>query len=435
VEETTSGPEQSFSFTLASFYRWLESVGEAVLLVVLTLEISGGLPAQGTWVVDNQGGPGSHFLDIPPAVQAAAPNDTIVVRWGDYLGCVINKPLRLVGICHTAGAWAENPRVLTRLVIRDIPLGEEVLVANVQVRSGSWPPGLEVTNCAGRIRLESVWSAGIWPADMLFQDCSDVSTHYCILRAMGIPVTVRRSRLLLHSTNVEAEHPGPAFPGTFRAPAHALLVETGSEVTIQGGYVRGASGYWDPGGVNSYGGSSALELQGGTVRASAQTAFLTYPYYWGSPTPGNRAEWAIIGTGTLRHDPQTVITGVLPTIQRIIEPRYDTFVGQVFAGSSYTGSVRGPANGFMLMGLGNPTAQPIQSPFGDLWLDPCSLSFVVAGALDNDGRLDFTLFASSLTPIDQRYAMQAGLLAPDGTIRLANPAWFGVKWPLGLSYP
>jgi hypothetical protein len=69
-----SGPEQSFSFTLASFYRWLESVGEAVLLVVLTLEISGGLPAQGTWVVDNQGRPGSHFLDIPPAVQAAAPN-------------------------------------------------------------------------------------------------------------------------------------------------------------------------------------------------------------------------------------------------------------------------------------------------------------------------------------------------------------------------
>ncbi len=42
--------------------------------------IAGFAPAQKTWIVDAFNGPGTHFTDLPPAVQAAAPGDHVVVR-------------------------------------------------------------------------------------------------------------------------------------------------------------------------------------------------------------------------------------------------------------------------------------------------------------------------------------------------------------------
>ena len=38
--------------------------------------------AQRTWVVDGAGGPGADFADVPPAIAAAAPGDTLrVLAW------------------------------------------------------------------------------------------------------------------------------------------------------------------------------------------------------------------------------------------------------------------------------------------------------------------------------------------------------------------
>ena len=36
------------------------------------------------WIVDAANGPGTNFLDLPPAVAAAASGDTIIVRAGSY---------------------------------------------------------------------------------------------------------------------------------------------------------------------------------------------------------------------------------------------------------------------------------------------------------------------------------------------------------------
>ncbi len=50
-----------------------------------------------TWIVDDDGGAGVNFTDIPPAIAAASAGDVILVLGGAYSGFVLNKPLVIVG--------------------------------------------------------------------------------------------------------------------------------------------------------------------------------------------------------------------------------------------------------------------------------------------------------------------------------------------------
>ena len=51
----------------------------------------------GTWIVDQNGGPGVHFTDIPPAISAAVAGDVILVRGGTYSPFSLNKGLAIIG--------------------------------------------------------------------------------------------------------------------------------------------------------------------------------------------------------------------------------------------------------------------------------------------------------------------------------------------------
>lgn len=51
----------------------------------------------GTWIVDDDGGPGVDFTSIAGAVAAAAPGDLILVKPGAYGTFWVNKPLKIVG--------------------------------------------------------------------------------------------------------------------------------------------------------------------------------------------------------------------------------------------------------------------------------------------------------------------------------------------------
>jgi hypothetical protein len=51
----------------------------------------------GTWHVDDDGGPGIDFTDLPPCIAAASANDVILLGPGFYTGVSIDKPLRILG--------------------------------------------------------------------------------------------------------------------------------------------------------------------------------------------------------------------------------------------------------------------------------------------------------------------------------------------------
>ncbi|MCI0585813.1 MAG: hypothetical protein L0323_03110 [Planctomycetes bacterium] len=53
---------------------------------------------QQVWVVDDDGGPGVNFTDLPPAIAAAADGDTLLVRAGSYTPFTLSgKGLRILG--------------------------------------------------------------------------------------------------------------------------------------------------------------------------------------------------------------------------------------------------------------------------------------------------------------------------------------------------
>ncbi|MBK9387661.1 MAG: hypothetical protein IPN34_22840 [Planctomycetes bacterium] len=118
----------------------------ALLALVLLLLCAVPLRAA-VWIVDAAGG--GTFTDLPAAVAAAAPGDTLLVRDGRYRGANITRGLRVIASAAPPVVELESP-----LVIRDLPANERVLVRGVGFRSCSF--GLTVLRCAGVVTIEEM---------------------------------------------------------------------------------------------------------------------------------------------------------------------------------------------------------------------------------------------------------------------------------------
>lgn len=92
-----------------------------------------------TIVVDEKGGPGSQFTDIPDAVNAAAPGDLVLVRPGNYSPFLLNKALTILGAPNGASRVA-RPSTLPLTIVGGIPEGGIVAIADLAFPSsfGAW---------------------------------------------------------------------------------------------------------------------------------------------------------------------------------------------------------------------------------------------------------------------------------------------------------
>ena len=106
--------------------------------------------AQATYVVDDDPGPGVDFGDLPPAVAAAGPFDTILVRDGTYSSTTVEQGLRILGEGSTS-AW-----IFHDLTVRDVPSGQLVVIAGLRVAND-----VAVESCDGVVVLEDVRCDGL----------------------------------------------------------------------------------------------------------------------------------------------------------------------------------------------------------------------------------------------------------------------------------
>lgn len=102
--------------------------GILFLLTVLSITLwpVGALSAA-VWIVDDDGGPGVDFLDIPPAVAAAAPGDLILVRDGLYGAPYVDKGLTI------AADTGHGPVVQGTVTVHDVPWGEAFAISGMQL--------------------------------------------------------------------------------------------------------------------------------------------------------------------------------------------------------------------------------------------------------------------------------------------------------------
>jgi len=111
-------------------------------LVILAIPL-----LQNTITVDAANGPGTNFLDIPPAVAAAQSGDTILVRAGSYSGFNTNKSLSVIG----AGAATTQVVGLGSAIILNGT--SSFLIAGLETRGGTTATFGGVTIWNGNLTL------------------------------------------------------------------------------------------------------------------------------------------------------------------------------------------------------------------------------------------------------------------------------------------
>ena len=94
----------------------------------LCVSLCAGLPCSANvWVVDDSGGPGVDFTDIPPAVAVAVPGDVILVQPGSYSGFDLYEGLRIVG-------QGPGVRVTGQVKVLTVDAGQVAVLASMKLK-------------------------------------------------------------------------------------------------------------------------------------------------------------------------------------------------------------------------------------------------------------------------------------------------------------
>jgi len=236
----------------------------------LALAVAAGGALANTYIVDDDGGAGVDFTDIPPALILAVPGDVILVRPGNYSSFVLTEGLTIVG--------SPGANVAAGVQVLGIPAGEKATLADLLVQD------MVVENCAGLVLLHSIaWSSSGTPLSeyLRIQACTDVRVHGCTILGTGgrRAVTVSGSRLELVQSDLRGgagadTSCGDAGPGadcvvTGGAASRVHLSLTSSEGG-DGGY-SSATCISFCGGLSGDGGSG-VRMSGGDLLVSGRTS-------------------------------------------------------------------------------------------------------------------------------------------------------------------
>src|SRR5262245_50864538 len=99
----------------------------------------GFLLLQTVWVVDDNGGPGVDFTDIPPAIAAAADGDILLVKAGSYSHFTLSgKGLRILGEGSDSTFVSSSPSS-AGTSISAVPAGSTVTIDRMKFSLGLFP--------------------------------------------------------------------------------------------------------------------------------------------------------------------------------------------------------------------------------------------------------------------------------------------------------
>ncbi|GAB4139901.1 MAG: hypothetical protein Fur0037_06270 [Planctomycetota bacterium] len=424
-----------------------------IAMLFLSLLFAAPALAQRTWVVDMRGGTGVDFLDLPPAVAAAAPGDTILLIDGlttppnyVYHATVIDKPLRILGVSEWgAPAQPLGPTVRGRFEIRNIAQGSEVLLANLNLTQEIWtippgvipPHGLVGLNCAGRVHLQYVGYNGGYPynGEFRFENCSDVWMDWCWIVQPGPSIVFRNSNVSIYESQFVPYPyvgfivcPFPTLPCTDWTSS--TIVVDNSTVRFVDSIVHGA----DEMQSNSHGtqvARLAVEILSGTVTVGPSTRL-----YGGIVNSSPSYPLQAIGSsaaGTAILDWRSYTTGVYQTT--VIHRATDAVLTQKLEQNQpFELMVTGTPTGFALVVMGFPMAQPISLSMGELLLDPSAWTVMALTTIGNNGfspSLPFAVPAGA--PMDMIFGFQAATLG--ASLGLTTPTLVSIVWEGGRTWP
>jgi hypothetical protein len=387
------------------------------------------LAAQTTWIVDRLNGPGAQFVQVAPAIAAAAPNDIILVRSAGgsapYDGFTVNKPLRIIAVGNGAGpAWCAG-----MITVVGIGPGESCVLSNFWITMVSLPPappppGLRVIGCGGRVHIERFLVYGQVPGIIEFDSNAQVEIHDSQLLSMGTPTTFRNTAARAGFTAFGCSDPLSPPLALLYLPSHALQVDN-SSLTLHGCTVQGANERYNPQGVSwpltsgLSGVNSSVRVGPNCVVRGGAAAGFWPPIYGGG---------ILSLTATLFRDPTA---NILPSNwPSVFESLNWTDVQRSIHNQPCRFYAKGPSNSIGVIAVSFAPLQSVATPpFGALWLDLQSTILLGGITCDAQGWAYLARIASPLAPIAASYVAQTVLLDPAGNLLLTEPAFFGVHAP------
>lgn len=340
----------------------------------LILALASGLAAQRTWIVDGAGGAGVDFRDLPPAVSAAAPGDTILIRPYPiaYLATTITKGLRIQG---APGVTIEN----LPLVVSDLPASQRAVLHTIEV----YYVGVDVTNCAGPVHLEGLKGAqGLFGPGVNVNGSARVTITSSQLAAgagpglnvQGSTVLVSGSTILGRDGNSSKYLSLPGLPGVSLASGTVVLGAT----NVRGGSAGGG-----------FPATTALSVSGGEMLVGGGAAHLL---------DGRGTDAAVVTGGRLVVDPAIRLSGALSgsgsgVVLRSAAPALAA--SALRPGASWSVDLFAKAGEISGTLLGKPAA-PLATPLGTLWLDASLFLVLDLGSVPALGQRTITLTVPNL---------------------------------------
>lgn len=403
------------------------------------LTATAGVLAQQVWKVDCMGAPGSHFTDLPQAVAAAAPGDTILVyvtvptgTCNTYTAPTIDKPLSIVGFGAGQNLPGSNipsqARLQGHLNITGIAAGQQVKISNFLISHTSIGGGGEcsiiATDCAGSILLEDIdyFGGGAINQVIRFQRCDHVVLRGCSFQVGGVPVLFIDSKALITTTSIIVSPPATPLvtPYTDNSEPLALLR---SSVTLAGSFVQGPPAWSGTGMLHK---SGALLVES-TLRIGASSVLRGgWVAGWGG---GFSAAYVVWGTApcVIEKDPRAPVYPYLPP--PTVTPVDETFHDWVVANEWFRVKTYGPPGGTAMLFVGEmmfPTPLP---PYGILGVDPASAILLTTASLSSTlGDREWVCFCPPQIPVGFAFAFQAATISPTGQIGLTVPSPLTVGW-------
>tara|TARA_R110002072_G_scaffold141664_2_gene286897 strand:- start:684 stop:1823 length:1140 start_codon:yes stop_codon:yes gene_type:complete len=215
--------------------------------LALTLAVSvlsGAVLAQNqTWIVDTANGVGTNFTDLPAAVIAAQPGDSIVVRAGDYTGVSVYEGISILG--ESGARIVFGGPTYTGILVSQIPAGQTCSVSGLQILVANPLSGsLHAINNAGNVLFERITTISkAWVSD-----CANMRIEGCSLADL---VVINTALSMSHSSGFGAG-------GGFNTSRPALQL-TNSAATLSRCTLHG----FDQ--VFSFPSSAAITMAGGSL--------------------------------------------------------------------------------------------------------------------------------------------------------------------------
>ena len=349
----------------------------SVAFFLTILSTYGSLSAQKQWVVDILNRPGTDFVDFPPALQAAADGDRIVLRsypvtgGGRYTGADIAKAVTLIGEGSEPIRLDKGQAGCT---ISNISFGKVFRMSHVTIIAVAG-----FSNCPGQVHLDSV-GRQFGGSALDFTSCASVTITNSSMEGYG-----NISAMACMASNVTAT--SCTFTGapvdSLANPGSPAIVSTASSLTLNQCVATGGTlllGWplqpWP-----------AILAQSSNLRISG-VAGPRYESRYDAGTGSIVTIHAIDTTGgSVILDPRTLVRDSNRTPESVWGTAQVALVQQPFLtcasalrGASFTLTLNGQAgDGFGTM-VALP-APPLSTPWGDWWLDANTLAILDLGTL------------------------------------------------------